>query len=109
MKHLPRHARQSAALADRNDCKVVHGCTGEALAFVRVEHPLEEPRKLFMGLKTMDGPVSTHSDRGDAIKFSDFVAIQFPSFVVLVAEEVRHLDFKCCPHDFPPGAWAETS
>jgi hypothetical protein len=63
---------------------------------------LEEPRKLVLGLKTMDGPVRPHSYRGRAVKFGDFVAIDLPSFVVLAAEEVRHLAFKRFRHGSPP-------
>jgi hypothetical protein len=63
------------------------------LAFAGVEHPLEESRMLFSRLKTMDGPVSPDSDRGDSVKHGDFVAIELPGFVILSAKEVRHLDF----------------
>jgi len=101
-KDFPRHGRQGTSVADWNDRKVVHSPTSEALASVGVEHPLEELRKLVLGLETMDGPVPPHSDRGRAVKFGDFVAIDLPSFVVLAAEEIRHLAFERFRHGSPP-------
>jgi hypothetical protein len=61
---------------------------------------MEELRKLFMGLKTMDGPIPSHSDRGDAVKLGYLVGIKLPGLVVLV-EEVRYLAFQCFRHGSP--------
>ncbi|MGB2595815.1 MAG: hypothetical protein WBC87_12925, partial [Pseudolabrys sp.] len=75
-----------------------YGPTSEALASVGVEHPLEELRKLILGLKTMDGPVPPHSYRGLAVKLDPRLAkvkecvSELPSAKCYTLPECDHFD-----------------
>src|SRR5712675_100675 len=49
-------------------------------------------------------PVSSHSDRGDAVKRSDLITIEAGKGFVVLVEEGGNLDFKRFRHRFPPSA-----
>jgi len=58
----------------------VHGATFCTFASVGIDHPLEEPRNLFTGLKTVYRPVCSHGDRAQYN-----AAIWSPSLVAKVS------------------------
>jgi hypothetical protein len=45
-------------------------------------------------------PISSHGDRGDAVKFGDFVAIPSKKSFIVSVEEGGHLKLKGCRHRF---------
>src|SRR5262245_556872 len=73
-EHLPVHRCQRTSAADGDGLQIQKAAVGVAVLAISVDDTLEEARKLFPGLKAVDGSIASHGDGRHVVQRSNLVS-----------------------------------
>ena len=87
-KELPVHCGERASSADRLHVETEKAAGAISVSIIAVDYALKETLQFFLGLKTMNRPVTAHGDGGRVIECRDARTVNRIKSTYVVFEEL---------------------